>query len=350
MGVLKTKFYSRFHMRFIIFSSLISVLSSSAFGQPYKNLVFEGGGMRGISYAGALKELEQRGLLGELEKVGGTSVGAITALTLALGYKAHEIESIIAETNPKKFNDGTFLFFGGVSRLRKQYGWYKGNAFLKWTEVIIARKTGNPNITFQQLHEKKYPDLYVTGTSLNNQKIIVFSYETYPDMMVKDAIRISMSIPFFFRAVFIDASGHVLGKKKERVVPHDIMVDGGFIANYPIDLFDAIDSTHTRIPNPNTLGFRLDTPEQVGYDLEKKGLAPVTVQSTKNYVGAFFNFIIENLNRANLTAADWHRTVSIQAALVGPKIKKFTPAERDALIENGRQAMKTFLDQKDPKK
>jgi NTE family protein len=117
-------------------------------GQSFTNLVFEGGGMRGISYAGALAELEQRGLLNELEKVGGTSVGAIAALTLALGYKADEIESIIAQTNPKKFNDGTFLLFGGVTRLRRHYGWYKGDAFLKWTEKIIEQKTGDSDITF----------------------------------------------------------------------------------------------------------------------------------------------------------------------------------------------------------
>jgi NTE family protein len=330
-------------LRLIIFLGLLVSLNRPALSQSFKNLVFEGGGMRGISYAGALLELEQHGLLTNVEKVGGTSVGAITALTLALGYKAREIDSIIAQTNPKKFNDGTFLFFGGVSRLRKHYGWYKGNSFLKWTEGVIEQKTGDPNITFQQLHDKNYLDLFVTGTSLNNQKVIVFSYETYPSMMVKDAIRISMSIPFFFRAVFIDSAGHVLKKKKERAITHDIMVDGGFISNYPIDLFDAKDSTNHRIPNLYTLGFRLDTPEQQGYDMEKKGLAPIPVHSTKNYVGAFFNFIMENLNRSNLTDADWQRTVSIKAELVGPKIKKFSPAQREALINNGREAMKVYL-------
>ena len=128
------------------------------------------------------------------------------------------------------------------------------------------------------------------------------------------------------------------------------MVDGGFIANYPIDLFDTKDSTNKRISNPYTLGFRLDTHEQLGYDLERKGLAPVTVHTTKNYVGAFFNFIMENLNRANLTDADWQRTVSIKAELVGPKIKKFTPVQQETLINNGKQAMKAYLDQVGQKK
>ena len=45
----------------------------------YRNLVMEGGGIRGIAYGGALLELEQRGVLAGLRRVGGTSAGAIQA-------------------------------------------------------------------------------------------------------------------------------------------------------------------------------------------------------------------------------------------------------------------------------
>ena len=58
---------------------------------PYRNLVMEGGGIRGIAYGGALLELEQRGILRELRRVGGTSAGAIQAALLAVGYSAQEI-------------------------------------------------------------------------------------------------------------------------------------------------------------------------------------------------------------------------------------------------------------------
>ena len=55
---------------------------------PYRNLVMEGGGIRGIAYGGALLELEQRGVLAGLRRVGGTSAGAIQAALLAVGYSA----------------------------------------------------------------------------------------------------------------------------------------------------------------------------------------------------------------------------------------------------------------------
>jgi NTE family protein len=332
-------------MERILIMILVGLLPGTLLSQTIKNLVFEGGGVRGISYAGAIGELERLGLLKDIEKVGGTSVGAITALTLSLGYTAKEIESIIGDTNPGKFNDGNFLLFGGPSRLRKHYGWYKGNKFLRWTEKLIEKKTGNGDITFMEHHMKNYRDLYVTGTSLNNQKVIVFSYETYPNMKVKDAIRISMSTPFFFQAVFIDSVGQVLPKRKAKV-DYDIMVDGGFITNFPIHLFDTKDSINNRIANPNTLGFRMDSKDQLEYDKQGKGLAPVPVHSVVNFISAFFNFIMENMNRAELTPEDWARTVSISAERVGAKVKKVSPEDRKRLIENGRTAMLHYWEQK----
>ena len=335
------KVYNVSNMR-IVTSLVLTLIVQASLGQPYANLIFEGGGMRGISYAGALDELARQGHLDSVQKVGGTSVGDITALTVSLGYTPGEIEDLIGSTNPKKFNDGTFLLIGGGKRLRKHYGWFKGNAFLKWTERVIKIKTGDSNITFKQLHNRGFIDLYITGTSLNNQKVIVFSHESYPNMKVKDAVRISMSVPFFFKAIFIDSTGRVLKNRKTNL-KYDIMVDGGIIGNFPIDLFDTYDSTGKRIPNPNTLGFRLDTKNQLQHDKLNMGIAPVNVQSLPNFVGAFFNFIMENLNRANLNEEDWKRTISIHAELVGPKIKKFSPEQRDQLINNGKTAVKEFL-------
>tara|TARA_B100001059_G_scaffold24418_2_gene19661 strand:- start:1988 stop:2257 length:270 start_codon:yes stop_codon:yes gene_type:complete len=69
-----------------------------------KNLVFEGAGVRGIAYAGAIKELENNKLISQIEKVGSTSAGAITAMMLALGYSSDEIGEIISQTNLSSFN------------------------------------------------------------------------------------------------------------------------------------------------------------------------------------------------------------------------------------------------------
>ena len=69
----------------------------------FKNLVFEGGGVKGIAYGGALEELEKRNILNGITRVAGTSAGAINACLLALGYSYKEVSDIIAQTSFKSF-------------------------------------------------------------------------------------------------------------------------------------------------------------------------------------------------------------------------------------------------------
>lgn len=302
-----------------------------------KNLVFEGAGIRGIAYAGAIKEMEAANMMRRIEKVGGTSAGAIVALTVSLGYSSKEIENVIAQTNFKKFNDGRYLFIGGINRTNKYFGWYRGNKFEKWLEKIIFQKTGNADITFEELHEKGFVDLYVTGTCLNKQQLVIFCHEAYPNMKLKDAVRISASVPFYFEAVFIDKEGKVMRypKQKEEL---DIMVDGGFTGNFPIHIFD----TSSQI-NSSTLGFRIDSDEQIKNDLKGKEIAPVYIANLKQYINAFYNIIIENLNRQQLSEEDWKRTISISDGKIAPRIRKLSAKEINILIDNGTQAMKSYL-------
>ena len=44
---------------------------------PFRNLVFEGGGVKGIAYVGTMRVLESKGILQNISRVGGTSAGAI---------------------------------------------------------------------------------------------------------------------------------------------------------------------------------------------------------------------------------------------------------------------------------
>jgi NTE family protein len=319
-------------------------LSTGLRAQEIKNIVFEGAGIRGVAFVGALQELHENGKLHNLEKIGGTSAGAIAALTLALGYTPVEIEKVIYETKLQKFNDGQFFFIGGITRLNRNYGWYRGNAFTRWIEGIIDNKTGNSEITFEELHASGFPDLYVTGTSLNRQRLIVFSRNNYPDMKVKDAVRISVSIPLYFQAVCIDSTGRIKSRRKDWTPMDDIMVDGGFTGNFPITMFDSLSMTNVRIPNPCTVGLRIDVPDQIDHDRNRKGLAPVKIQSFKNYMGAFYSYVIENLNRQTLTPDDWSRTISISSGSIGPKIRRLSPEEKEELIRNGRAAAHQFLD------
>ena len=61
----------------------------------FENLIFEGGGVKGIAYAGALEVLEAQGILSAARNVAGTSAGAITATLVALNFSAKEINLLM---------------------------------------------------------------------------------------------------------------------------------------------------------------------------------------------------------------------------------------------------------------
>ena len=71
----------------------------------FRNLIFEGGGVKGVAYAGALAELEHMGILNKITRVAGTSAGAITAVLLSLGYSIKDISEIIVNKNFNDFKD-----------------------------------------------------------------------------------------------------------------------------------------------------------------------------------------------------------------------------------------------------
>lgn len=75
------------------------------------DLVFEGGGAKGMAFVGACEELFDRGhTFGRLL---GTSAGAITATLLAAGYKPDEMRNVLTE-----MKDGVPVFstFMGLPR------------------------------------------------------------------------------------------------------------------------------------------------------------------------------------------------------------------------------------------
>jgi NTE family protein len=301
-----------------------------------KNLVFEAAGVRGIAYCGAIKEMESRNLIKPVEKVAGTSSGAIVALLVSLGYSGYEIEKLIGGTNFKKFNDGNFLFFGGVNRMKNYFGWYRGRTLKNWLGKIVEQKTGNAGTTFEELHQKGFRDLYVTGTCLNRQKPIIFSYETYPKMKVTDAVRISAGIPLYFEAIFIDSTGRVFDHPKQKK-GLNVMVDGGFLENFPLHIFTGTNEDSL------TLGLRIDPDAQIKNDKESQVLAEMPVNDLKEYMLAFYTIVIENLNRQQLSKKDWERTVSISDGNISPRIRRLSKEEINVLIENGKTAVKNYL-------
>jgi NTE family protein len=315
----------------------------------YRNLVMEGGGAKGVAYGGALIELENRGVLKDIQRVGGSSAGAIQACLLAVGYTADEINSITANTPIESFNDE-----GSIAKKTKnlinEYGWYAGESFHSTIQKLIADHTGKPNLTFAELHElaKSYPyrDLFVTGTNLSKQKPEVFSHETYPNMRVCDAVRVSMSIPLYFKAVWVNDVGKIIENPKSEDAC-SLFVDGALLMAYPVSMFDNArfmsDSTKNEaIYNSETLGLRLERCEQIDHETKLiEGAAGYEVKDFESYMGALLNVATLYINPPKVE--DAKRTIYINDAEMNSRIRKIPEAEKTKMLNLGRQGVIDFF-------
>lgn len=316
----------------------------------YRNLVMEGGGIKGIAYGGALKELENRGIMESIVRVAGTSAGAIQASLVAVGYSAEEITNIVANTPIEAFNDDGFLTKGS-RRLIKKFGWFQGDSFLEKMENLVHLRTGNANLTFAELHDlaKAYPfrDLYVTGCNLTEQKVEVFSYETYPNMRIVDAVRISMSIPLYYRAVWLTKEGKVV----EDPNPSDdcrLFVDGGLLMNYPVEIFDNTnylknyEGEQQPIFNEETIGFRLERCEQIDHEIGKNtGLASFQIDDFGSYMSALSNLLMRNVHPPH--PRDHERTVFINDMGISARVRKVPEDEKSIMMLSGQHGVTEFF-------
>jgi NTE family protein len=317
----------------------------------FRNLVFEGGGVKGIAYVGAMQVLEQRAILKNIKRVGGTSAGAINALIYALGYNIPAQRKILESTDFKKFMDDSFGVIRDIRRLAKSFGWYKGDFFSGWIGDLIKDKLGNRKATFKDLKAKRKPDLHMIGTNLSTGYAEVFSAERQPDMPLADAVRISMSIPLFFAA--------------KRYGPRrDVYVDGGVMQNYPVKLFDReryIDMRKEReaarateyynkenarflldkprrsryVYNRQTLGMRLDSSEEIALFRYNEPVKGKKIATFTDYARKLLSAVLQVQENQHLHSDDWQRTVYINTLDVGATDFSLSDEKKEALLQSG---------------
>lgn len=194
----------------------------------YENLVFKGGGVLGMAYAGALEILEKENILANIKRIAGTSAGAITALALCIGYDYKDMKLLMQSTDFKKFQDET-----NYLKITHDYGLYKGNFLLTWIKEIIRVKNIDAELTFKDLHEMDTYELKVFATNINTTNFQEFSFNKTPDVKIAEAVRASMSIPFFFNA----------WQFPNGEFNKHIFIDGGVLNNYPIFAFENLEKT-----------------------------------------------------------------------------------------------------------
>jgi len=109
-----------------------------------KHLVFEGGGMRGISFGGSIRFMEEYGLDKHIEGLAGSSAGAIVAAAVAVGYTSAEIIEVLSATDFNSFKDNSWGVVFDIIRLFTQYGIHKGMPFTNGFRACLRRKLAMP--------------------------------------------------------------------------------------------------------------------------------------------------------------------------------------------------------------
>lgn len=322
----------------------------------YKNLVLEGGGVRGLAYAGVFSVLEQQGILQNIEKVGGSSAGSIAGMLVCIGYNAAETDSLMMELPVQKFKDGYGGLIGKYKRLKTDFGIFKGDAFEKWLQQLVAHKTGNRNLTFAQLHQlhlknNLYKDLYCTGTNLSKQQLEIFSFETTPDMPLALAVRISGGVPLYFEPVALDNQLHKI-KKNDSVSFVNYYVDGGMLCNYPISIFDSCEDAAinpllcNKVKfNTQTIGIKLERPQQIDSLNQNNTRIPAyDINKFSEYLAAFSNLLMETLSRKYPGLENEKgRTIYVSQGNISSIIKKTKQQDKLLLYENGVKAATDFF-------
>lgn len=322
---------------------------------PFKNLVFEGGGVKGIAYVGAMKVLEKEGILENIKRVGGTSAGSINAVLFASGFSNQETLNVLSKLDFNDFKDDSWGVLRDMNRLREEYGWYKGDFFREWIGELLKKKTGSSNITFKALSEHSGKDLYVYASNLSTKFGEVYSPEHTPRMRVVDAVRRSMSIPLFFRAVRDDRK--------------DVFVDGGAINNYPVKLFDREkyleDPNLKRTPkyyesenailaekspksshyiyNKETLGFRLDSGKEIGVFRDGQEPQHIEIDNFLDFTMQLIKTVLAVQDSQHLHDDDWHRTVYINSLGVGTTDFDLSDTQKKDLVASGKKCAEEYL-------
>jgi NTE family protein len=304
--------------------------------------VFQGGGVKGIGFAGAVSAIEKAGY--EFMNLAGTSAGAIVAALLAVGYTGAEIEREIMKVDYTRFCEDTLLagygLLGKALSLALFLGVYKTDWFENWFEGLLERKG---RLTFGDIHTGVNAEPYkykfqAIASDISGKRMLVLpgdlaDFGIDPDKYpIARAVRMSMSIPFYF------VPYRLKGPFSESLV-----ADGGLLSNYPVWLLDS----GTSDPKWPTFGFKFG-------ETQNEARPAASIRNINDYSKAVVGTLLEaHDNREVSTHKGDHRRsiiISTEVSTGEGKSKKIkttdfgiTAEESKALFKNGADAAENFL-------
>lgn len=364
------------------------------------DLVFEGGGAKGMTFVGALQELDARDHThGRLL---GTSAGAIAATFIAAGYSTQEMHDALCEKDennkpiftsflgkPLPFTsdairnsataamleaidipflpdvvedrfDQLILRVLGHDRFRhflsilELGGWYSAHSFISWLEAKLDWGTfqGEPRrfskLNFAQFYGATGKHLSLIAADTSGRRMLVLNHETAPDCPVVYGVRMSMSLPLVWQEVIWQKEwGLYLGT--HNLTGHRI-VDGGLLSNFPIELFlssqDHVVSMMGAKEQPNVLGLLIDESltvpgtEACAPDTSSLNAAEFPLPSR---ILGLINTVTQAHDKMVIEAFEQF-VCRLPAAGYGTTDFDMSDERRDLLIAGGRAAMAQYFD------
>ena len=248
------------------------------------DVVFEGGGVKGIGLAYAVKAFEARGYV-DWARVAGTSAGAIMAAYIACGGTGAGAVQMCLDTPWAGFQDWGAAH--GLWEFHERHGLCRGDVFHRWMKKTLKQTVkqttpaaypadpndpASPDVTFATVLDKNADPsqrwrLQMIATDVTRKKMLVLpddladfgdqngdpiKPEEFP---IADAVRMSMAIPYFYDPVHMTTAKHPAPGAAAPTVPPGTdctIVDGGVLSNFPVWLFDTDPDSQ---PHHPTFGF-----------------------------------------------------------------------------------------------
>ena len=295
----------------------------------YENLVFEGGGSKGACYAGACEQLEKLKILKKIKRFAGSSVGSLIATVLAIGYSASEVKELIMTTDFGELIKSNYIL--DTICLVEDFGMISGRKLSELVGHLIEKKKRKADYTFKELFDDDGIVLVITSTNINELRTDYFYHVNHPDMPIKEAVRMSVSIPYLFEPVKMFGSYYV---------------DGGVLDNYPIHVFDGEfpGDKNAKLnlvpPNPKTLGIKIFTPdEEEDYQAHKRE----KINSVISFSEALIDTLLISATRKYMRPAYWVRSIVIKTPAIPLTKFSLTKEQKNTLYKNGIDGTNKFF-------
>lgn len=164
----------------------------------YNALVLSGGGSLGVMFCGALLVLQKRNILKHIKCFVGTSIGALTACCLALGYNVDELLTDFNTLSLEKMHS-SLPKVTTIYNCVYSMGMYSTDTLATLIKTRIAAKSGSEMLTFQELYDLSGHELHVTACNVMTGQTEYFSIHRTPDMDIQSAVCMSMCVPILFQ-------------------------------------------------------------------------------------------------------------------------------------------------------